>query len=292
MSVQPMVVQGAVVQGVVVAASPVQPQQKMMMRPAVGQVAPAMAMPQVVAPDAQIMARAFETSKNTFFEQGVTAWSSGTFDCCADGQDFPTCCGALAVECCCGCPTHEAYWIWYSWITAEAVGEPDTCAKLCCACCAYDYMAGKVVQAKHIREDADCVWCFLWTCCGYCKAWQTRREVAKDPRLRQTLVLYSGTWNQGLLGCMDNPNVCLCVTCCYPCARGNFYAKLGKNCFLYGLCGGPCLSYTRGRVAAAKGIKEGLCEYGMKFIFCGPCMDCQLFAEVEGPGGSPGKYGE
>ena len=83
---------------------------------------------------------------------------------------------------------------------------------------------------------------------------------------------------------MDNPQVCLCVTCCYPCARGQFYSKLGKDCFLYGLCGGFCLEYTRGRIVAAKGIKEGLCEYGLKLLCCGACMDCQLFAEIEGSG--------
>ena len=145
-------------------------------------------------------------------------------------------------------------------------------------------MAGKVAQVKGIKEDAGCEWCLLWCCCGYCKRWQLRREAEKDARVKQTLSLYSGTWKQGLFGCMDNPKVCLCVTCCYPCARGQFYSKLGKDCFLYGLCGGFCLEYTRGRIVAAKGIKEGLCEYGLKLLCCGACMDCQLFAEIEDSG--------
>ena len=57
-----------------------------------------------------------------------------------------------------------------------------------------------------------------------------------------------------------------------------------QELFLYGLCGGFCLEYTRGRIVAAKGIKEGLCEYGLKLLCCGACMDCQLFAEIEGSG--------
>ena len=258
--------------------------QPMMVAPTAGaQVAPMMAMPQVVAPNAQVMARDFETTKGKLFEQGTAAYSSGTFDC-TDGIDAPLWCGAVVVGSCVGLPLEFLYWLWYGHKTGKAVGETNEVAQACCACIAWDYMAGKVAQVKGIKEDAGCEWCLLWVCCGYCKRWQLRREAEKDARVKQTLSLYSGKWKQGLCGCMDNPKVCLCVTCCYPCARGQFYSKLGKDCFLYGLCGGFCLEYTRGRIVAAKGIKEGLCEYGLKLLCCGACMDCQLFAEIEDPG--------
>ena len=267
-------------------AQPMMTPQPMMMQqqqqPMVGQ--PMMAMPQVVAPNAQVMARDFETTKGKLFEQGTAAYSSGTFDCCSDSIDAPMWCGAVIVGCCVGLPLEGLYWLWYGHKTGDAVGETNECAKVCCACIAWDYMAGKVAQVKGIKEDAGCEWCLLWVCCGYCKRWQVRREAEKDAQVKQTLSLYSGKWKQGLCGCMDNPKVCLCVTCCYPCARGQFYSKLGKNCFLYGLCGGFCLEYTRGRIVAAKGIKEGLCEYGLKLLCCGACMDCQLFAEIEDSG--------
>ena len=259
--------------------------QPMMVAPTAGaQVAPMMAMPQVVAPNAQVMARDFETTKGKLFEQGTAAYSSGTFDCCSDSIDAPMWCGAVIVGCCVGLPLEGLYWLWYGHKTGDAVGETNECAKVCCACIAWDYMAGKVAQVKGIKEDAGCEWCLLWVCCGYCKRWQVRREAEKDAQVKQTLSLYSAKWKQVLCGCMDNPKVCLCVTCCYPCARGQFYSKLGKNCFLYGLCGGFCLEYTRGRIVAAKGIKEGLCEYGLKLLCCGACMDCQLFAEIEDSG--------
>ena len=263
---------------------PMMMQQPMMVAPTAGaQVAPMMAMPQVVAPNAQVMARDFETTKGKLFEQGTAAYSSGTFDC-TDGIDAPMWCGAVVVGSCLGLPLEFLYWLWYGHKTGKAVGETNEVAQACCACIAWDYMAGKVAQVKGIKEDAGCEWCLLWCCCGYCKRWQLRREAEKDARVKQTLSLYSGTWKQGLFGCMDNPKVCLCVTCCYPCARGQFYSKLGKDCFLYGLCGGFCLEYTRGRIVAAKGIKEGLCEYGLKLLCCGACMDCQLFAEIEDSG--------
>ena len=259
-------------------------QQPMMVAPTAGaQVAPMMAMPQVVAPNAQVMARDFEMTKGKLFEQGTAAYSSGTFDC-TDGIDAPLWCGAVVVGSCVGLPLEFLYWLWYGHKTGKAVGETNEVAQACCACIAWDYMAGKVAQVKGIKEDVGCECCLLWCCCGYCKRWQLRREAEQDARVRQTLSLYSGTWKQGLFGCMDNPQVCLCVTCCYPCARGLFYSKLGKNCVLYGLCGGFCLEYTRGRIVAAKGIKEGLCEYGLKLLCCGACMDCQLFAEIEGSG--------
>ena len=258
--------------------------QSMMVAPTAGaQVAPMMAMPQVVAPNAQVMARDFETTKGKLFEQGTAAYSSGTFDC-TDGIDAPMWCGAVVVGSCVGLPLEFLYWLWYGHKTGKAVGETNEFAQACCACIAWDYMAGKVAQVKGIKEDAGCEWCLLWVCCGYCKRWQLRREAEKDAQVKQTLSLYSGKWKQGLFGCMDNPKVCLCVTCCYPCARGQFYSKLGKDCFLYGLCGGFCLEYTRGRIVAAKGIKEGLCEYGLKLLCCGACMDCQLFAEIEDSG--------
>ena len=263
---------------------PMMMQQPMMVAPTAGaQVAPMMAMPQVVAPNAQVMARDFETTKGKLFEQGTAAYSSGTFDC-TDGIDAPMWCGAVVVGSCLGLPLEFLYWLWYGHKTGKAVGETNEVAQACCACIAWDYMAGKVAQVKGIKEDAGCEWCLLWCCCGYCKRWQLRREAEKDARVKQTLSLYSGNWKQGLFGCMDNPKVCLCVTCCYPCARGQFYSKLGKDCFLYGLCGGFCLEYTRGRIVAAKGIKEGLCEYGLKLLCCGACMDCQLFAEIEDSG--------
>ena len=259
-------------------------QQPMMVAPTAGaQVAPMMAMPQVVAPNAQVMARDFETTKGKLFEQGTAAYSSGTFDC-TDGIDAPLWCGAVVVGSCVGLPLEFLYWLWYGHKTGKAVGETNEVAQACCACIAWDYMAGKVAQVKGIKEDVGCECCLLWCCCGYCKRWQLRREAEQDAQVKQTLSLYSGKWKQGLFGCMDNPQVCLCVTCCYPCARGLFYSKLGKNCVLYGLCGGFCLEYTRGRIVAAKGIKEGLCEYGLKLLCCGACMDCQLFAEIEGSG--------
>ena len=86
--------------------------QPMMVAPTAGaQVAPMMAMLQVVAPNAQVMARDFETTKGKLFEQGTAAYSSGTFDCCSDGIDAPMWCGAVIVGCCVGLPRSPEPWI-------------------------------------------------------------------------------------------------------------------------------------------------------------------------------------
>ena len=233
-----------------------------------------------VAPLTQAMARPdFATVKGALLRGGTKNYETEMCDCCRT-EEFPLWCCTQIVKGCSGIPADLFYWMWFGQSTARRMGDTADCANCCCACVAFDYMAGKTVQAKQIKDPADCGWCCRWTFCGYCEAWRVKRELKTAPHLARDFQGDAGAWKQSLLGCCDRPGLA-CYTClCYPCAMGNFYGKLGEDCCTYGLCGCFCLQYARGRVAYAKGIREPVAEYACKACFCGPCMRCQLFAKL------------
>jgi len=237
----------------------------------------------MLAPPAQGITRPAYSAEIqvSLLKHGTTSYGTECTDCCRF-EEFPICvcayvCTAVTQNM---CPMNLLYWMWYGNKVAMSMGEADFCGNLCCACLSFEYLSGKVVQAKRLDDPVDCGWCCRWTFCKSCEIWRLRRELKAAPHLKSLMPADEGNWKQSLCGCCDRPGLACLTLFCYPCALGQFYADLGENCCVGALCGGFCLQNARGRVAYAKGIKEPVGEYGLKVCCCRICMDCQLFAEV------------
>jgi len=188
----------------------------------------------------------------------------------------------VANACCSSCFVPQVLLCVWGSQFYSAMGSPSGFCNCLAGACFAPYGTGKMAHALNVREDVDAEFCLQWGCCYLCQFLRFKAE-AEDKSAQLKHVDQAGTqpWKQPLTSCCDDP-VLAALVCCVPCVpMGQFYETFGKNCCLYGLCGCVCLEYTRGKVVAAKGIREPFLEYAAKRIFCAPCATCQLFAELK-----------
>lgn len=222
-----------------------------------------------------------EFRAEALFAGGVNAWERGFCGCKAEDAMLWICANACFGSC---CAPQVLLMVWGSSLYS-AIGSPASVCNCLAGACFGQYATGKMAHALNVREDVDFQFCLEWACC-YMPQFLRFKAEAEDKRAQLQHLDQAGTrpWKQPLFSCCDDPGLAALV-CCVPCVpMGHFYRTFGdKNCCLYGLCGCVCLEYTRGKLVAAKGIREPFAEYAAKWIFCAPCATCQLFAELKDP---------
>ncbi|KAK7091153.1 hypothetical protein V1264_008878 [Littorina saxatilis] len=106
---------------------------------------------------------------------------------------------------------------------------------------------------------------------------------------------YGNTWAQGVCGCTEDVNICLCVLCCTPCAACQTARDMDEfvclpccsMCpwlsFTACLVGHPCpwLFAARSKVRTRLAFEGSMCDDCLVATCCYPCGLCQLMREVK-----------
>jgi len=98
----------------------------------------------------------------------------------------------------------------------------------------------------------------------------------------------SAEWKQGLCGCMDDCETCLCGAFCSPCQVYSNAEALNKSGIL--CCLGylimPCipLLLLRGEAREKYGIEGSTMGDVGAAVCCPSCASCQTAAEIKGRG--------
>jgi len=95
----------------------------------------------------------------------------------------------------------------------------------------------------------------------------------------------SNEWKQGLCGCFDDCETCMCGSFCTPCLVYRNAEDLNKSGILCGLlaCFIPCIPVLllRGEAREKYGIEGSTLGDVAATFCCGNCVNCQTASEIK-----------